>query len=939
MNVHWTSKAPDRDKPFWTGRATRSVKEALNTVQWAVGLPETRDVYLCLSSQRTAQPRTSAKGKEYLLPVRSQDNAVALKSLFLDIDIKPESGYPDVKTAVAALAEFLKATGLPKPTMVVGSGGGMHVYWCMSRALMPHEWQPLADALADAAKEHGLKCDTVCTVDAARILRVPDTFNRKQDPARPVRLVGKMLDFDYSVERLQKSLEPYLREAELPALPPQAPLAGPSDLTAGIEGKASPVDLDSVAKECPTLKEAIDTGGKDFANPLWNLTTLTAVFTVGGRADAHRMADQHPGYSKESTDELFERKERDKEAKGLGWPSCRSFELAGSTKCAGCPHKAAGKTPLHYASKPQAAPVPATPGTDLPKGYGRDKNNHVCLISIDEAGNPKMVPIIDYPMIDPWLQRNPWILNFTTTTHTGHQTQIALPLLACSTKEGVPKELSRQGLVIHEYQIKTAREFFVSWITTLQKSKNAVIASSPFGWNTRNGKTEGFVYNNLVITPTGDRPAAVSDPVIAQQYTPSGDLQPWLEAAKMVTDQKRPALDTIIASAFAAPLVKIVGMEGCLLSAYSQESGIGKTTALKVAQAVWGDPLRAMQGLSDTQLSVLRKMGELQNLPIYWDELKTDEDTKKFVALTFQLTGGKEKSRLNASIEQRSVGTWQTMLVVASNESLVDHVTSRTKMTTAGLYRIFEYAVTPGTHGQIDPSKAQRIIAKLNHNFGQVGLAYARYLGSNFEAIDAELAALEKEIGDKANFAADERFWRATIACLCMGARYANKLGFTAIDEKAMQDFLLKVLDEMRLQRKETHVDMKNTTNVSTVIAQFLNASRAKHTLFTNRIHVSKGKPAKDAIQVKRDTSKLDGVYVHIGLEDKLMRISHSYLGDWLVDKGYTKHMFMRAIEDQMGSQRVVGRIGSGTDFAGPTEYLIQIDLTGTPVINFLEEA
>ena len=93
LNVHWTSKPPDRDKPFWTGRATRTVSEAVKTVEWAMTLPETRDVYLCLSSQRTAQTKTSQKGRDYLIPMRSSENAVALKSLFLDIDIKPDSGY------------------------------------------------------------------------------------------------------------------------------------------------------------------------------------------------------------------------------------------------------------------------------------------------------------------------------------------------------------------------------------------------------------------------------------------------------------------------------------------------------------------------------------------------------------------------------------------------------------------------------------------------------------------------------------------------------------------------------------------------------------------------------------------------------------------------------------------------------------------------------
>ena len=941
VNVHWTAKAPDKEKPFWSGRATRSVQDAVKTIEWALRLPETRDVYLCLSSQRTAQQRVSQKGSTYLTPIRSQDNAVGLKSLFLDIDIKAGSGYPTVGEAAKALADFLKDAELPKPTMIVGSGGGMHVYWVLERAIMPHEWQPLADALAQATRQHGLKCDTVCTVDSARILRVPDTFNRKIEPARPVRLVGRVLDFDYTVERLQEALKPFLKQAEIPALPPRAPLKE-NELAAGIEGKADPIDLDDVAKECPFIAEAITSGGKDFPNPLWNLTTLISVFSVGGRADAHRMADQHPGYTQESTDELFARKEKERETKGLGWPSCKSVLNSGCTKCGTCPHFAEGKTPLHFGEKRTntAALAKSTIApSDLPKGYVRDAQGLICFVASTDTGQNVLIPVVDYPITDPWLQKNPWILNFTATTHTGGKTQVSIPLAACSSKEGIPKELATQGLVMQERQNKQAREFFVSWIGTLQKSKQSIISSAPFGWNMRNGKVEGFIFGGNVWMPSSSRPAANTDPVIASQYAPSGDKQSWLDAAELITSQSRPALDAIIASAFGAPLVRFTGQQGMLMSTYSQESGIGKSTALKVAQAVWGDPIKAMQGLSDTQMSVLNKIGELRHLPLYWDELKTEEDTKKFVTLTFQLTGGKERSRLTAGVEQRNPGTWQTMLVSASNESLVDHIASKTKMTTAGIFRIFEYEVPPGSKGQIDPTDAQRMVARLNDNFGSIGLEYAKYLGSNFTQLDLEVAAFQKALGQEINVQNDERFWLATMACVCMGAKYANLLGFTKIDEAALKDFLLKVLAEMRTHRSSTHNDMKNAMNVANVLTQFLNAMRAKHMLVTNRIHISRGKPAAGSIEVKGRTDRLEGVYVQVGVQDKLMRISSTYLSEWLDTKGYSRQMFNKALERQFGMRNVVGRLGSGTDLKLGEEYLIQIDLAGTPLASLIEEA
>jgi hypothetical protein len=447
------------------------------------------------------------------------------------------------------------------------------------------------------------------------------------------------------------------------------------------------------------------------------------------------------------------------------------------------------------------------------------------------------------------------------------------------------------------------------------------------------------VFDGHVWMPNDEsRPSANPDPVIARQYAPTGDPALWLAAAKLITDQKRPELDVILASSFGAPLVQFTGQPGLLLSCYSMESGIGKSTALKVAQSVWGNPIKGMQGLTDTSLSVLKKIGELRSLPLYWDELKTEDDTRKFVNMVFNLTSGKEKSRLNSDVTMRDSGTWNTMLVSASNDSLIDFVTNRTKTTTAGIYRVFEYEVRPGTKGQINPADADTLMGKLNTNHGQIGAEYAKWLGANFVQIEDDILELQREIVDTYKIQNDERFWRATMTVVILGARYANLLGYTDIDEDALRSFLAGVLQDMRGERRSKGNDLRDSMNVSNVLTQYLNAMRARHTLWTNKIHISKGKPAKGTIQVMRDASRLDGIYIHIGVDDKLMRISSTHFSDWLADVGYSRHLFTRALEQEFGSKTVNGRIGSGTDFACGTEYLIEIQLAGTPLANFLDE-
>jgi hypothetical protein len=188
-NIHytWVPKARDPSKPYpWAGRACRSLEEAVNTVKRASANDNIRDIYVCMSTQRSpGKEKVDKRGRAWYTPMRGQANAVATKTLYVDCDFKGgEHGYDTKEEALQELKRFLEETSLPKPSIVVLSGGGMHIYWSVSRALTLSEWQPLANALAEATKHHNFKCDVGCTVDGARVLRVPGTQNYKQDTPR-----------------------------------------------------------------------------------------------------------------------------------------------------------------------------------------------------------------------------------------------------------------------------------------------------------------------------------------------------------------------------------------------------------------------------------------------------------------------------------------------------------------------------------------------------------------------------------------------------------------------------------------------------------------------------------------------------------------------------------------------------------------------------------
>jgi hypothetical protein len=390
VNIHALWKKEGEDRPTSWGVACRKLEEAINCVDRMLKKPDAQNVYFCVSLQSKYTEKIAKKtGKKWRAAARHAEDAVALKSFFLDIDFgsdgHEDAGYATQEEAAAALADFVKQVDMPDPSFINKTGGRLHVFWVLPEPITPAEWKPYAHALAEAGKRCGLKADYGCTVNAAQILRVPGTFNHKTSTPRSVETIGGRGDV-YSLDRITCALEPYKVAASVVkseiVIPPEflaraaaikARYAGEQieGLGASIDVRRVAIDLDAVAAECGFLREALDTGGRDFTQPLWNYTTLIATFAISERADAHRMASGHPDYTKDSTDALYDRKVAERAAQNLGWPSCKAVNTAGCRSCASCPNFAAGKSPLNLASpsagdsssstRPQAPLAPVDP--------------------------------------------------------------------------------------------------------------------------------------------------------------------------------------------------------------------------------------------------------------------------------------------------------------------------------------------------------------------------------------------------------------------------------------------------------------------------------------------------------------------------------------------------------------------------------------------------
>lgn len=123
---------------------------------------------------------------EFVEPAKTRkaQDVAFVRGFWLDIDVDPAKaeqgqGYATLQEAMAAVKAFRIAARLPRPTHVVGSGGGLHVYWIVDAPIEPTQWQASAKMFKALTKSMGLLADPTRTADIASLMRVPGTFNFK----------------------------------------------------------------------------------------------------------------------------------------------------------------------------------------------------------------------------------------------------------------------------------------------------------------------------------------------------------------------------------------------------------------------------------------------------------------------------------------------------------------------------------------------------------------------------------------------------------------------------------------------------------------------------------------------------------------------------------------------------------------------------------------
>ncbi len=944
-NLHW-SLTKDGAKR-WRGSPFKTAKELISRAQQLAMAPadKAEDIFFCTSLQSQTE---SIKYKDHSFTVASRhaNTACAIKALFLDIDVKdPPKGYASKTEAWDALKKFIIDAALPQPSAIVWSGGGMHVYWFSSRSLTVPEWRPFAEGLKSEAMRLGLRCDYGVTTDAARILRVPGTFNRKNPGApRPVKIVALGNDYNFDVDLA------HLKTVGAPLVTATVSADAPFDLSAFKGGmhplvakvlaaandnladglgysELPPLDPTEVIKGCPHFTDAFKNHGQGHGQGLWMLTVLASTFFENGEKWAKHFSDQYPSFDQGELDKMWGRKMDDR-AKGMGWPACRSFENEGCKHCATCAFKPMGKSPLNLASRvkpvaPAIAPQTVTnPITNavltaqdlhLPDGYVL--NNGLISLRINDQEDPEEPPEYRYlPIFFGEVISVPRTSNSRPPTlyfryrHGKNFCSVTVPYDAYKSDQALQAVLLLQGVTTKPAADRYVRSFMRSWTAEIDAA-HARLTSAPFGWVVENGIPLGFAYGGTLFRTNGaEDESGHADSSFAQWYTPSGEVSKVMDALRALSERNHPALEVLCLQSWASPLLYIAGLKStAVVWGFSNEAGAQKSTALRTGMALWSSPDKTRERGGVTVTGLENKMHQLRNLPAVVDEM-TDSIAVDLIAPIFnRIHEGGQGTRADRHGGIRDPKHWQLILTCGANMSIYEYQDTKGVQTDAKAVRAFQVKVEkiPGTRNR---TEMDQLIGDLDYNYGHLGLRYAKYLSTNLHSIFDEYRILADEVErDLATGAGrmddQDRFWKATVVLTLLAARLANRvLNGEYFHYEELKRFLYKQFHDNKNWVAGRVTIAGSTQHTGEAWAKLLRGW-INNQIVTDTMHTgAKGRAAAVDVISQPPLDRGYPINMHWLQNPPMIRVAQMPLHDAMIEMGYGAGMMDRMEKDYGGT-------------------------------------
>lgn len=740
---------------------------------------------------------------------RTKENVKALKAFWLDIDcgetkakVNPDTGrpdgYPDQTTGLAALKSFCKSVGLPTPTLV-SSGGGIHAYWPLDTEVTRQEWEPVAERFKEICRTQNFYVDDK-VFEVARILRIPGTFNFKEEEPRPVVMLhtGRTVTLEEMRSILGVKAKPTIFDDDYVPSPRQLALQR------GVGYNFKKI-MQRTAKGdgCNQLLHAYKNQAT-LGYYEWFYALSVAAMCEDADKATHLLSRGYPEYDPEEVDR--------KVATIRKATSCAKFRSVNPDLCEGCPHfdKILGPKELGKVvneSVEDAVEVEVEPGVveelELPKypfPFYRGEGGGIWRKPPKD--DPEAEPMFVYPydfyvvkrMFDPG--EGDSALMRLHLPKDGLR-EFSVPMSKVTQKDELRKLLSSNGVYSYGKRFDVLMDYVLKSAEKLQDNQKAEIMRQQFGWVDGNSR---FVLGDQEITIDGNiySPPSKATSKQAKFIGPVGSFEEWKRVWKLYGQEGMEAQAFAALSAFGSPLLKFLNQTGAVINLFNAHSGTGKTTILNMVNSVYGHPKELRLKEIDTMNGKLQWVGVLNNLPATMDEL-TNATSKEYSDFLYSLSNGKGKERMLAGTNElrENNTTWQNITVSTSNSSFVEKLSILKNNPEGELMRLIEYPI--GLVDIVNTEEGKELFDQvLFSNYGHAGPIYIRYLIANMEYVVKKCLQVQAKLDRELQLLPKERFWSATLAANIVGGLIAKQCGLIDWDMQRIYEWACKLIDRLR---------------------------------------------------------------------------------------------------------------------------------------------
>lgn len=758
---------------------------------------------------------------------RKARNAIAMGSLFLDLDCGDGKEYPDQHSALIDLRDFVTTLKLPKPLMV-SSGYGIHVYWPLSEPAPIDQWRVVAKGLKRACIQQGLKADPVATEDVARVLRVPGTYNHKRGSKAPVEILG-------TGSFQPRPLTYYADLFDITDLPEKTEgLFG--NVPIGIEDdpvmqrllQSRTSSFRTVLQKsfngvgCQQIRQAVtDQAGAN--EPLWRAVLSVANFCEDREKAIHAVSRDHPEYDPEETEQ--------KAALTAGPYTCETFASINPEGCEGCPLKGVIKSPIvlghdinelekeEVIDEGGACTVVYKDGTPtLPRGYVLGSGGSIFKRERDDEGNTVNIPIYMNKLYFTSRVLDPEIGEcLVGRLHLPHDTprEFTLPLVSATSKEEIRKVLSKNGVAVGAKQWDGIMAYTHAWIEKLQEEDAADTARRQFGWTDEN--MTSYVIGDREIF--GDRieynPPSSKTARFFPDLRKRGTLEGWVNQANFYNREGLEPYQFVVCQALAAPLMRLTPVHAAIFDFFSDGSGHGKTTTQEFAATIYGSPSATVLGAGDTLNSRMHRMEIMKDVSVQFDEF-TEFPAEHTSELIYSITNGRQKARMESgSNEERIRGEpWSTTVTASSNYSMLSKVYAMKSNPQAEIQRVLRYHVQP--HNFTEKNETDVFAKSVGQNCGHAVEVFVQYVINNLDVVKELLEKVQRRIDTACGLTMQNRFWSIQGSVTVTALLIARETGILSYDTQRLMKWVVNLINE----NKKAALD--STPPIDSIVTEFV---------------------------------------------------------------------------------------------------------------------